>query len=66
MKFLLLFSLLLVDPVINPDNVRPGDWFTPKESQIIDAEQAAYRAYICAIRDNKVGPNDDCTLRREP
>lgn len=55
-------------PVINPDVVTPGSWFTPtgstinKEEQIRRADDAAYRAYICAIRDNKVGQNEDCSL----
>lgn len=26
--------LLMVEPVINPDNARPGGWFIPNETEI--------------------------------
>lgn len=29
-NILVLFTIIIVnEPVINPDNVKPGDWFTP-------------------------------------
>ena len=38
-------------PVINPDNVRPGDWFTPVDY----AQQEADRQYTCRVRQERTG-----------
>ncbi len=50
---LIMWSILLPmsDPVINPDNVRPGEWFTPKSS----ASEEANRQYVCAVREARTG-----------
>lgn len=56
---LFLLSFQIVSPVINPDNVKPGDWFTPVSSEET-AKKEAYRNYICSIRTSQVWPDGDC------
>jgi hypothetical protein len=36
---LLVVAVLYTQPVINPDNVRPGEWFTPtQQTQKMETE----------------------------
>lgn len=39
--------LLLAEPVINPENVKPGTWFIG----IDRAQREADRQYVCVVRE---------------
>lgn len=54
----IVLVLLLSTPVINPDNVLPGDWFTPtgtvtvnKQVEIQRADEAAFRELVRRLRE---------------
>ena len=52
-----LFSGDIV-PVIGPDNVLPGSWFTTNQDENRSAENAereANRQYHCAVRESRTG-----------
>ena len=51
----LVFVLLLSQPIMNPDNVKPGDWFTPTGVVDKKAEQRANYEYHCAVREARTG-----------
>ncbi len=56
LKSVAILLLVLSVPVINPDNAKPGDWFTPTNtSEIQRADDAATRAYQCAVLKARTG-----------
>ena len=57
MKITILAALMVlytITPVINPDNVKPGNWFVPTQSA---AEQEAIYQHDCAILKARTGLN---------